>query len=175
MITILTDKLTEDLGQTMYEEITKFRKDTKHFCVETMRIEPCYACRHCEEKTYRRCVIRDDADLILPYLARSKTIIIITPIVFGGYSFHMKRIVDRFSLIVGMHYSLHDGELVKGDNAGISYYVIGIHDGADTNEIQTFKQLVKETHKIVSWKGKPLVLPQDTSEYNNLIQEVVKS
>gem|GEM_PF-419909 len=172
MITILTDKVAEDLSKNMHNEIIKTRSDIKHFCVENMRIEPCYACRHCEEKTYKRCVIRDDADLILPYLARSKTIVIFTPIVYGGYSFQIKRIVDRFSLLVSSHYYIYDGELVKGKSTGINYYVIGAHDGADAEEIQAFKQLVMETIKIAAWRGKPFIMPQDADEYENLIKEV---
>ena len=175
MVTILTDKTADDMGLDMYKQLTKTRQDIKHFCLENMRIEPCYACRGCEEKTYGRCVIRDDADLILPCLSRSETIVAFTPIVFGGYSFQMKRIVDKFSLIVGRHYNFQNGELVKEKYMDVNYYVIGIHDGVETEEIQTFKQLVMENIKIVSWKGKPFVLPYETDEYDRLIQKVAES
>jgi len=172
MITILTDKMVDDLGQNMYREIEKARQDIKHFCVGNMRVEPCYACRGCEEKTYKRCVIRDDADLILPFLVRSETIVIFTSIVFGGYSFPVKRVVDRFNLLARVHYDFRDGELKSGKYSGVNYYVIGLQDSPHTEEIKVFKQLVFETIDIIGWKGRPFVLPHDADEYDNLIQKV---
>jgi len=169
MITILTDGAAEDLGQDMYKKIVAMRQDIRLFCMEKLRIEPCYACRGCEEKTYGRCVIRDDADLVLPYLSRSTTIVVFSAIVFGGYSFPIKRIVDRFSLIVDKHYHYHGGELTKGKYPGINYHAIGIHDGIDAGEVSVFKQLVMENIKITAWVGKPLVLPNDADEYKNLV------
>jgi len=172
MITILADKAADDLGQNMCREIAKARQDIKRFCVENMRVEPCYACRGCEEKTYKRCVIRDDADLILPFLVRSETIVIFTSIVFGGYSFSVKRVVDRFNLLARVHYDFRDGELKSGKYSGVNYYVIGVQDSYHAEEIKIFKQLVFETIDIIGWKGKPFVLPQDADEYGNLIQKV---
>ena len=175
MITILTDKATNNLGQDMYQKIIEIRQDVKHFSMENMRIEPCYACRGCDEKAYKRCIIRDDADQILPYLARSKTIAVFTSIVFGGYSFHIKRIADRFALLLPKGYNYRDGELVAGKYPGINYHVIGIHDGIYKPEIEIFKQLVMENHKITGWVGQSLVLPYDEDKYNSLIKEVAKT
>ena len=172
MITILTDKVADGLGQNMYQEIVKTRQDVKHFCVENMKVEPCYACRGCEEKTYKRCVIRDDADLILPCLVRSETIIIFTSIVFGGYSFPIKRVVDRFNLLARVHYDFRDGELKSGKYSGVNYFAIGLQDRHHAEEIKVFKQLVLETIDIIGWQGKPFVMPHDADEYSNLIQKV---
>ena len=172
MITILTDKVADDLGQNMYQEIVKAQQDIKHFCVENMRVEPCYACRGCEEKTYKRCVIHDDADLILPCLVRSETIVIFTSIIYGGYSFPVKRVVDRFNLLARVHYDFRDGELKSGKYSGVNYYVIGVLDGHNVEEINVFKQLVLETINIIGWQGKPFVMPNDAEEYGNLIQKV---
>ena len=178
MLTILADKPVSNVGQNMYEKIVKTRNDTKCFCLGDIKIEPCYACRGCEEKTYGRCVVRDDADLILPCLARSETIIVITPIVFGGYSFQVKRAIDKIGLICDRHYYYHRGELVKGKVAhgrqpmGVKYYAIGVHDGKDMDEIQVFKQLVTETILIAGWTGRAIVMPHDVSDYDSLIQEV---
>ena len=146
--------------------------------MDEMRVEPCYACRGCEEKTYGRCVIRDDADLILPCLARSSTIFVLTSIVFGSYSFPIKRIVDRFALLVGKHYSYHNGELTtsaKEKAPRVNYYVIGIHEGIQPEELQAFRQLVLETIRIAAWAGKSLVLPYEAAEYDAFVQEVAQA
>ena len=179
MITILTDKASGGLGMEMYKKIA--RSDARIFYMDDKRVEPCYACRGCEEKTFRRCVIRDDADLILPSLVRSDTIIVFTAIVFGGYSFPIKRIADRFALLLSKGYSFNNGELVAGKSPNIEYYVIGTHDDIcasgddiDEDEIRVFKQLVTECHKICGWAGKPIVLPEDSDVYSNLIRKVTK-
>ena len=62
----------------------------------------------------------------------------ITPIVYGSYSFEVKRIVDKFSLIVDAHYYYRDGELVSSKDTGNKYYVIGVHAGSDTEEIKVY-------------------------------------
>ncbi|MCL2568618.1 MAG: NAD(P)H-dependent oxidoreductase [Oscillospiraceae bacterium] len=173
MITILTDQATNSLGQTLYQKLAKTGQNIKLFCMDDLHVEPCYACRGCEEKTYGRCVIRDDADLILPCLVRSETIIVLTSIVFGGYSFPIKRIVDRFALLVDQHYSYRKGELVKGAKERFprtQYYVIGIHDGADPEEVQAFRQLVMETIQIAAWAGRSFALSHDA-----LIRKVAES
>ena len=174
MITILADKTVSGMGQELFDTIVKTNGDTRYFNLAGMKIEPCYACRGCEEKTYGRCVIRDDADIILPSLCRSDTIIVFTPIVYGAYSFQVKRAVDKFPLILDRHYYYRHGELVKGNIREVKYYAIGIHDEKDMEEIQIWRQFVLETIRIASWEGKPIVLPYDTDIYNSLIKEITK-
>lgn len=173
MITIIADEVAKELGQEMYGRISSVRKDVRHFNLENMDIEPCYACRGCEEKANGRCVVRDDADLLLPCLSRSKVIIVLTPVVFGGYSFKVKRALDKLGLITSKHYSYYKGELRKGTPSGTKYYVIGINDNIGHEEISVFKKLVFETQRIVAWLGKAIVLPNDCDDYDNLMQEVL--
>jgi multimeric flavodoxin WrbA len=173
MLTIIFDKAANNLGLEMYEKIAKTQRDIKCFNLEDLNIEPCYACRGCEEKTYKRCIVRDDADLILPYIARSETFVIITPIIYGSYSFPVKRVFDKFTLIVDHHYSYRNGELTKGKTKRIKYYAIGIHDGIDMEEVNVFKQLAFETMNIAGWTGRAIVMPYDTEDYNRLVKELV--
>jgi len=172
MVTILIDKAVADLGKDMYERVAQARQDVRHFYLEDMNIEPCHACRGCEEKTYGRCVIRDDADLILPCLARSKTIVVITPIVFGGYSFQVKRALDKFPLLLDRHYYTRSGELTAGKPSGIKYYAIGVHDSLKEEEIHVFRNLILETLKITAWGGRSIVMPYEADDYEKLVREV---
>ena len=170
MITMLSDKT--GMGREMYDAIVKTREDVRHFNLEGMSVEPCYACRGCEEKTYGKCVIRDDADMILPCLVRSDTIIVFTPIVFGGYSFQIKRVVDKFNLIVDRHYYCRDGELAKSKHGRrVRYYAIGFQDNDDAEEAEVFRQLVRETISIATWTGKAIVMPHESADYGKLFEE----
>jgi hypothetical protein len=56
----------------------------------------------------------------------------------------------------------------------LNYYVIGTLDGNDPQEIEAFRQLIKENHIITGWRGKSLVLPFDMDEYINLARTVVR-
>ena len=174
MITILSDEKLCALGQTISDELAQLGHDIKHFPLQNMDIKPCYGCSGCEKKTYRRCVLRDDADLILPYFVRSKTIVAITQITYGSYSFQMKRALDKCSfLTVDMHYGFKDGELVKGlKPSEMQYYVLGVHDHADEAEIQAFEHLVSETLHIARWTGKPIILPSNSLDWKGAIKEM---
>jgi multimeric flavodoxin WrbA len=104
---------------------------------------------------------------------RSKMILIFTPIIFGSYSFAIKRVADRFLLMLPKLYKFNKGELVADKNPNINYYVIGTLDGNDPHEIEAFRQLVKENHIITGWRGKSLVLPFDMDEYSDLSRKAV--
>jgi multimeric flavodoxin WrbA len=172
MITIICDIALSSQGLEILNKINGAHKEVKYFDLENINIEPCYACRSCEEKTYSRCIVRDDADMILPYLARSEAIIVLTPIVFGGYSLPVKRIIDKLSLIGDKHYYFRKGELVKRFSRDTKYFAIGLLDEAEIEEIDVFKQLVMETINIGSCEGRSIVIPREKEEYNNFIREM---
>ena len=175
MVTILSDEKAHSMGQAIYEDFTKTRHYVKHFPLGNMRIEPCYACRGCELKTFRRCVIRDDADLLLPELVRSEIIIVLTPITFGSYSFQVKRAVDKFNLICDLHYYYNKGELVKGFSpTGVKYYAVGICDNKETAAIRAFENLIKETLIIAGWEGKPIIASNDAGDLNRILREIAE-
>ena len=172
LIAIIADETSKSVARELYEKCLDANREAYYFCLEGMRIEPCYACRGCEEKTYGRCVTRDDADKILPYVARAKTVVIYTPIVCGGYSFRVKRLVDKFALIGDRHYYFRNGELTKGAPSGFAYFVIGTFSGANMEEAEAFKRLIKETLTLASWAGRPIVMPREADDYNAMTREV---
>jgi len=175
LVTIIADETTMALARELYGKCPEANREARLFNLENMRIEPCYACHGCEEKTYGRCVVRDDADLILPFAAHAETIVIFTPVVFGGYSFRVKRIVDKLGLIGDRHYFFQKGELTKGEPSGRNYYVVGIQAGVDKEEAAAFKYLINETLKLATWSGGPIVMPHETNEYNAMIREATCS
>ena len=173
MITILTDENTQKIGLAVYNSFARTRGDVRFICLENMTVKPCYACRGCEQKTYLRCIVRDDADLILPYLAQSSVMIVVTWITYGSYSFQTKRALDKIGLLCDMHYYCKNGELVKGLNrAGTAFYAVGVHDGAEKAEIQAFEQLVTENLTITGWKGKPFTTMAIGFDPSRLLKEV---
>ncbi len=156
MIAILTDQNTKSIGESLKERLAK-KEQTYNFVLKNTDIKPCYSCGGCKTKTYKRCVFRDEMDKILPYIAKANALIVITPIVFGGYSFCVKLAIDKLALIGDLHYYTNGKEIVKGKkNEGIKYFAIGI-PRSNTNkdaEIVAFKYLVEEMLIITGWQGK---------------------
>ncbi len=173
MITIITDETVKEIGQAIAQQLSG-TKDICLFSMDEYDIKPCYACDGCATKTYKQCVVRDDADKILPSLANSQTIVVITPITFGGYSYKTKRIIDKLPLISDLHYYYKRGELVKSLNPqGLQYYALGITDDNNEKENEVFSQLVHETLQLTSWIGKAMILTKDSVDISAVVKEVL--
>jgi len=169
---ILSDGNTNDIGQAIFDEFVRSGHSGKHFQLQDMNIKPCYACRGCEEKTFMRCIHRDDADLILPYILRLKTIVVVTQITYGSFSFHSKRLMDKFLLTIDKHYGYNNGELVAGAKpTEIRFYGVGIHNNASKEETGAFETLVNATLRITTWEGKSIVT--SSPDANRIIKEIL--
>jgi multimeric flavodoxin WrbA len=71
--------------------------NVKIFRLRDINIKPCIGCFNCWLKTPGTCIHTDDpAAEILQNTLKSHTVILFTPIVFGGYSSDLKKILDRF-------------------------------------------------------------------------------
>lgn len=60
-----------------------------------MKISPCRGCFACWVKTPGKCIIRDDADKVMPDLAGAEVVALLTPVTFGGYGYELKKAMDR--------------------------------------------------------------------------------
>jgi multimeric flavodoxin WrbA len=58
-------------------------------------IADCLGCFGCWIKTPGQCVIDDSARLIANKMAQSDLVVYVTPVVFGGYSSELKKVLDR--------------------------------------------------------------------------------
>ncbi|MGB5684392.1 MAG: flavodoxin family protein [Candidatus Electrothrix sp.] len=73
----------------------------KTFTLRDLCINPCIGCFNCWFKTPGQCVHRGDRGAeILQTILNSKTIILFTPVIFGGYSSELKKMVDRLLPLV---------------------------------------------------------------------------
>ena len=156
MITIVSDSDVALCGEAIREQLALQGAEAAHLAIDEAALKPCYGCGGCETKSFRRCVFRDGADRILPYIAQSETLVIVTPVVYGGYSYQAKLIVDKLALLGDLHYYVKNKELVKGLGPG-NYFVIGVSDACDDAEAEAFDFLVRETLKLTGWQGKAII------------------
>jgi multimeric flavodoxin WrbA len=69
--------------------------ETVAFDLTSMKINPCRGCFGCWIRTPGTCLARDDMDRIMPHLAGADWVVWITPIAYGGYGYHLKKVADR--------------------------------------------------------------------------------
>jgi multimeric flavodoxin WrbA len=59
------------------------------------KLATCIGCFGCWIKTPGQCILKDEGQEICKAVARSDLLVLLTPLTFGGYSFELKKIVDR--------------------------------------------------------------------------------
>lgn len=60
-------------------------EDLKYIDLASMKIANCVGCFGCWTKTPGKCVIRDDASKVYPYIAKSDSVVYISKIKYGSY------------------------------------------------------------------------------------------
>jgi len=165
MITILSDDTNQNIGKRVYEGLCERDAEAEYISLDDVNVGPCFSCGGCTDKTYGKCIHRDDGDSIFGRLARSNIMVWVSPVTWGSYSFKTKRVLDKCALIGDRHYYVKNKELVKkmADNIQ-GFYGIGIKDHCSDEEKQTFENLVAENIKIMSVNGNAHVLGNNVSE-----------
>ncbi|MBI4856307.1 MAG: flavodoxin family protein [Acetobacterium woodii] len=159
MITILSDHTKQKVGETLYESLKNKDILTEFISVEEINVGPCYSCGGCTDKTYGKCINRDDADMIFPKLIHTDVMVMITPVKWGSYSFKTKRVFDKCAVIGDRHYYKKNGELVKGKIGNINTFVaVGVKANWLDGEKEVFQNLVAENIKIMNIKGSAYVV-----------------
>ncbi|MDI9520431.1 MAG: flavodoxin family protein [Bacillota bacterium] len=175
MIVIVSDDSRERLGLALKEAVTRAGAQAVYFAANTLSIKPCAACGSCSGKTYGRCVIPDDMQQVLPRIAGCQTLVLVSPIVFGGVSSHIKKVMDRMAAVGDPRYHVSDGELVKGmTGQGMGYCMLGIGDDLSEAEQAAFLYLHAENRKIMSARGRAFILESRPEEalINKIAQEI---
>ena len=176
MIVIVSDDSRGNCSATLAEAVSRATgTDVVHFAANTLNIMPCTACSSCSGKTYGRCVIPDDMQQILPKIAACRSLVLVSPIVFGGVSHHIKKVMDRMSTLGDPRYRMSSGEMVKGmSGQGMNYYMVGIGDELSEAERSAFFFLHEENRHIMNVKGRAFLLDNKASRtsIDKIAQEI---
>ncbi len=160
MITLIADEGIDGVGYELYEELSANGMTTEYISLEGVKVKPCINCGGCTYKTFGKCVVRDDADWILKKIIAADVLIIVCPITFGSYSYKMKQVLDKISLIMDRHYYIKDKEMVKGgmDGRQFKFFALGINNGCIDSEIEAFNKLHHENVVITRGSGSAYVV-----------------
>lgn len=175
MILIIADEANGQVGAELYQGLSALGNPVEYISLEGVEVKPCLNCGGCNNHP-GRCATRDDGDWIYPKAKEATAIILVTPIIFGGSSFKMKRVLDKLSLIMDQHYVVRDQELVKGGMAGkdLKFFTVGIKNGCDDQEVAVFERLHWETRTIAQLTGRTFCIstPLALETKKHIIQEV---
>ena len=122
--------------------------NTKFIDLSSLNIANCTGCFGCWTKTPGKCVIRDDATKVYPYIAKSDNLIYISKILYGGYDTPMKTMLERAIPIQKAFIRILNGEThhvqrsVELKNATIIAYG---EIGTEEKEIVKAKKIVDAT------------------------------
>jgi multimeric flavodoxin WrbA len=76
-----------------------------------MEIDTCVGCFGCWVKTPGECVINDAGRDVAREMVQSDMLVYLTPVTFGGYSYHIKKAVDRFIPVLLPYFKVVKGEI----------------------------------------------------------------
>ncbi len=159
MITIIAHEGNSKIGAELHQALLDKGVEADYIPLDNVDVKPCVNCGSCSNKTDGRCVVRDDGDWIYPKVVRSDALVFVTPVVFGGYSFKLKRVLDKFGLFMDRRYFVVNGELAKGGLLGRTFkcFAVGVSERDDTAENAAFKQLFRELLTITRGAGQAYV------------------
>lgn len=108
-------------------------------------IATCTGCFGCWLKTPGKCTINDKGREIAKEVIQSDIVILITPITFGGYSYQLKKMVDRFIPNILPFFAIVNGEIHHESRYDKNPIIlaIGYLPQKDEESEETFKKLIK--------------------------------
>lgn len=176
MIVIISDDEKEIIGTKLYEYYKSINEEIEFISASSRNIKPCYGCNGCTYKTYGKCVFRDDMDEILPILIKGDIVIYTSPLIWGGFSYDVKKILDKNALIGDRFYKVKNKELVKGMISNMKKVVgVAVSEKVSEKEQSTFESYVRELGTImdINYMGTVLNTRLTDEEIEKLAKEVL--
>jgi multimeric flavodoxin WrbA len=99
----LDDSIREWLAKKDWQVTTRMLRD--------VTIAPCIGCFGCWIKTPGVCVIDDEGRDVAAQIVRSDLVVYVTPVQFGGYSYELKKAIDRSIPIISPYFRIVNGEV----------------------------------------------------------------
>lgn len=87
------------------------RCDATDLRLSELKIAPCLGCFGCWVKTPGVCVIDDAGRDVAKAIVQSDSVVYLTPILFGGYSYELKKALDRSIPIISPMFMKVHGEV----------------------------------------------------------------
>ncbi len=104
------DRLTP-VEKVITEKLISAGWEVEAVALSDKKIAGCLGCFGCWLKTPGICVIDDDGRFIAREIIQSDLLVLLSPVTFGGYSFDLKKALDRMLPNVMPYFKLVRGEI----------------------------------------------------------------
>jgi len=82
-------------GNIVAEKLKRNEYEVEMIELRNKKVATCIGCFGCWLKTPGQCILNDEGREIAKAVAISDLLILLSPVTFGGYSFQLKKILDR--------------------------------------------------------------------------------
>ncbi len=132
--------------------------DVIYVDLSSKKIANCVGCFGCWTKTPGKCVIRDDATEIYPYIAKSNKVLYVSRIKYVGYDSIMKTMLERSIPVQQAFIRIYNGEThhVQRDVQLKDATIIAYGDISD-EEKDIFKDMVARNANNVNFENYRIV------------------
>ena len=166
--------ILSDINLSLPEFISQ-ESDIKYIDLSKLKITNCIGCFGCWTKTPGKCVIRDDAVKVYPYIAKSDSVIYVSHIKYGTYDTVMKTMLERAIPVQQAFIRLLDGEThhVQRDVALKKAVIIAYGDISD-DEKELFSSLVERNAKNMNFESFEIIFTKASDLNDTVNGEVAK-
>lgn len=119
--------------------------DVNLMTLRDMEIADCRGEYNCWLKTPGICMLTDEGRIIPELFAKSHTVIMVTPITYGGHSYHLKKALDRCNPNEMPFAKIHSGEVrysIRYERP-LNYIIVGTMPEENAEKEKTFKKLIE--------------------------------
>ena len=144
--------------ETIMSELKKAGFTCSEHILRDEQVSPCIGCFKCWLNTPGECIYKDDGKKIAMDWARSKLLVLVTPVTFGGYSSDLKKGLDRVLPVLLPDFKNYNGETHHPHRYGKGFDVIAIGTMPKENEqsAKLFSDLVYRNSLNMHSKRRPV-------------------
>jgi multimeric flavodoxin WrbA len=138
------DSEIDNLQSSIIEELKTSGFEVELILLREYKVAACQGCFDCWVKSPGKCKTEDYGQEVAKKMVQSNLIIHFTPIIFGGYSSEIKKVIDRFLPTILPFFTKREGEThhkYRYQNRA-SIIAVGFLDESDEEQEKTFKELV---------------------------------
>lgn len=140
------------------------------------KIRGCLGCFKCWDTTPGLCIQqKDEAPHIVQKFLRSDLVVFFTPLIFGGYSSELKKMIERMLGVLQPGTTLRSGEThhLKRYEHYPSLLAVGVAENKDVEGERIFKTLI-ERHSRNFYPPKFRAAVFFSGEEENKVREIIK-
>ncbi len=105
------DPAIEEVHRSIRSELEEGGWECESFALDTLNIAHCVGCFGCWMKTPGTCLVDDDARVIAREAIQCDLLILLSRVTYGGYSFPLKKTLERMIGLVTPWFTIVEGEV----------------------------------------------------------------